>query len=168
MAAVAWRIVLNGNGHSCAIGLFSELKEALQHKTTGGHRVRLTRHTHTFMEDFCWLAADIMGRPTKIDEIVPDVEPSTRGACDASKLGMGGVHFFPTKHGMPPLLWRTPWPKSLQDRLVSHDNPSGDVTNSEFELAASVSKLDVLAQNVDVCERTVHNLSDNNVTVAWQ
>jgi hypothetical protein len=34
------------------IGLFSSLQEALKHKTTRGHRVRLTRHNHAFLEDF--------------------------------------------------------------------------------------------------------------------
>jgi hypothetical protein len=151
-----------------AIGLFSVLQEALKHKTTGGHRVRLARHTHAFLEDFRWLADDVTSRPTIISEIVPDVDPLTRGACDASTLGMGGVHFVPTKQGILPLLWRTPWPQALQYRLVSHDNPSGDVTNSEFELAASVAQMDVLAQHVDIREHIVHNLSDNSATVAWQ
>jgi hypothetical protein len=35
-----------------AIGLFSALQEALKHKTTGGHRVRLSHHVHAFLEDF--------------------------------------------------------------------------------------------------------------------
>jgi hypothetical protein len=42
------------------------------------------------------------------------------------------------------------------------------VTNSEFELAASVAQLNVLAQYVEIHEHTVHNLSDNSATVAWQ
>jgi hypothetical protein len=81
---------------------------------------------------------------------------------------MGGVHFVPTKRGILPLLWRTPWPLALQERLVSHDNPAGDVTNSEFEFAASVAQLEVLAQKVYIHHHTVHNLSDNSATFAWQ
>jgi hypothetical protein len=81
---------------------------------------------------------------------------------------MGGVHFLPTTRGILPLLWQTPWPLALQERLVSHDNPTGDAINSEFELAASVAQLDVLAQQVDIRHHTVHNLSDNSATVAWQ
>jgi hypothetical protein len=80
---------------------------------------------------------------------------------------MGGVHFVPTKRGILPLLWRTPLPQVLQERLVSHDNPTGDVTNSELELAASVVQVDVLAQRVDIRGHTVHNLSDNSASVAW-
>jgi hypothetical protein len=148
-----------------AIGLFSVLQAALKNKTTDGQSVRLTRQTHAFLGDFCWLAS----RPTNIAEIVTDVVPSTRGACDASKKGMGGAHFIPAKQGpLIPLLWRASWPLSVQQRLVSHDNQTGSVNNSELELTASVAHLDVLAQNVDVREHTVHNLSDNAATVSWQ
>jgi hypothetical protein len=168
-----WQQLLGGllsmaTANPADIGLFSALKEALKHKTTSGHRVRLTRHTHAFLEDFRWLTDDVTSRPTSISKIVPDVDPSTCGACDASKLGMGGVHVVPTKQGILPLLWRTPWPQAIQEHLVSHENPTGDVTNSEFELAASVAQLDVLAQYVDIRQHTVHNLSDNSATVASQ
>jgi hypothetical protein len=152
-----------------AIGLFSALQAALQHKTTCGSRVRLTRHTQAFLEDFRWLSNDVTSRPTTVSETVPDVKPSTRGAADASKKGMGGVHFVPTRDGsVLPLLWRASWPLSVQNRLVYHDNQSGDVNNSELELAASVAQLDVLAQTIDIREHTVHSLSDNAATVAWQ
>jgi hypothetical protein len=142
-----------------AIGLFYVLQAALKNKTTDGQRVRLTRHTHAFLEDFRWLSGDVASRPTNIAEIVPDVVPSTRGACDASKKGMDGVHFVPANQGpLIPLLWRASWPLSVQQRLVSHHNPTGNVNNSELELAASVAHLDVLAQNVDVWERTVQTM----------
>jgi hypothetical protein len=151
-----------------AIGLFSALQEALRSKTKGVHRVRLTRHTHDFLDDFRWLTADVTCCPTKIPDIVPDAEPSTRSACDASKFGIEGVNFVPTKHDITPLLRRTPCPKSLQDHLVSHDNPAGYVINSEFELAVSVVQLGALAQHVVIREHTMHNLCDNSATVAWQ
>jgi hypothetical protein len=71
-----------------AIGLFSVLQDAL--KTSDGSRVRLTSHTHTFLQDFQWLVEDVGARPTAIDELIPDALLSTRGACDASKKGLGG------------------------------------------------------------------------------
>jgi hypothetical protein len=152
-----------------AIGLFSVLQEALTNKSPCGKRVRLTKHTQEFLADFKWIALDVSLRPTQINGIVPDTRPSTQGAGDAYKKGMGGVHFFPLQNGqLLPLLWRATWPQKIQDRLVSHDNESGDVTNSEYELAASVAQFDVLAQCVDIHQHTVHNLSDNSATVAWQ
>jgi hypothetical protein len=56
----------------------------------------------------------------------------------------------------------------VQQRLVSYDNPQGDINNSELELAASVAQHDVLAQAFDVREATIHNSSDNVATVWWQ
>jgi hypothetical protein len=66
------------------------------------------------------------------------------------------------------MLWRCPFPSAVQQRLVSYDNPQGDINNSELELAASVAHHDVLAQAFDVREATVHNSSDNLATVWWQ
>jgi hypothetical protein len=86
-----------------AIDLFSVLQEPL--KASDGHRVRLTRHTHDFLYDFRWLVDDVSARPTAIDELVPDQIPSTHGACDASKKGLGSVHFVPLPGGqLLPLL----------------------------------------------------------------
>jgi hypothetical protein len=66
------------------------------------------------------------------------------------------------------MLWRSRWPRHLSARLVSSSNPTGDITNSELELAASVAHADVLAQAFDVRSHTTHQLSDNSATVAWQ
>jgi hypothetical protein len=96
---------------SAVIGLFSALHKALTHNTKCVHRVHLTRHVHAFLEDFRWLARDILTRPTNITEIIPDVLPSTRGTCYASKQVMDGIQFVPIKHGklLPlPLVPRAP------------------------------------------------------------
>jgi hypothetical protein len=150
-----------------AIGLFSVLQDAL--KSGDGKRVRLTSHTQAFLQDFRWLVEDVGSRPTQIAEIVPDATPATKGACDASGQGLGGVHFVPLPDGRTlPMLWRQKWPSSVPARLVSSSNPNGDITNSELELAATIAQFDVLAQAVDIRSHTVHNLSDNSATVAWQ
>jgi hypothetical protein len=150
-----------------AIGLFSVLQDAL--KTSDGARIRLTSHTHAFLQDFHLLVEDVGARPTAIDELIPDAVPSTRGACDASKKGLGGVHFIPRPNGdVVPLLWRAQWPTSIASKLVSTSNPTGTITNSDLELAATIAQFDVLAQHCDVRSHTVHNLSDNAATVAWQ
>jgi hypothetical protein len=150
-----------------AIGLFLVLQEAL--KASDGHRARLTRHTHDFLHNFCWLVDDVGTRPTAIDELVPDQLPSTHDTCDASKKGLGGVYFVPLPGGqLLPLLWREALPTSIATKLVSTNNPTGTITNSDLELAATIAQFDVLAQSFDVRSHTVHNLSDNAVTVAWK
>jgi hypothetical protein len=149
------------------IDLFSALQDAL--KTSDGNRVRFNSHAHAFFQDFHWLSEDVGGRPTTIDELVPDRVPSIQGACNASKKGPGGVHFVPLPNGdLKPLLWRQAWPASVAAELVSTANPGVSITNSDLELAATVAQFDVLAQTFDVRSHTIHNISDNTATVAWQ
>eukprot|EP00536_Pseudo-nitzschia_multiseries_P010183 jgi/Psemu1/25282/gm1.25282_g len=82
-----------------SIGLFSILQEAFRHQEPGRQRLRLTKRVHSFLRDFQWLANDLSHRPTSIAKLVPDTFPATLGACDASGLGMGGVHFVPLPTG---------------------------------------------------------------------
>lgn len=150
-------------------GLFSVLQEAFRHEELDRPRLRLTRTVHGFLEDFRWLAQDILRRPTRIAELVPDHCPATLGACDAAGTGMGGVHFVPDEQGvMQPLMWRQPFPQWVQNRLVSFTNPEGDITNSDLELAGAVAQHDILAQTADVTERTIHSSYDNTAAVYWQ
>jgi hypothetical protein len=74
--------------------------------------------------------------------------------------GMGGVWVpdLPSRRvpssgpRPPPLVWRD---------LVSFDNPSGSITNSDLELA------EVLCHQDDCCELTLATLCDNTPAVAW-
>jgi hypothetical protein len=102
-------------------------------------------------------------RPTRISEVVPQ-QPGVIGACDAAASGMGGVHFVPTSDGVIPLLWRAKFDSTIPEGLVTFRNLKGDITNSDLELAASVVHADVLAQEFDIREHTVHNVYDNTAT----
>jgi hypothetical protein len=150
-------------------GLFSVLQEVMRHKYDHGARVHLTQPAHHVLQYFQWLAEDLTRRPARIAEIIPKAKPDTLGAQDIPALGMGGVHFVPQEDGQVlPLLWRSPFPRAIQERLVSFENPAGDINNSELELAASVAQHDILAQKIDIRESTIHNSSDNVATVWWQ
>ena len=141
-----------------ARGLFSTLQEAFRHKEVSTARLRLSKHAHAFLDDFRWLANDIALRPTRIHEVIASWIPATLGACDAAGQGMGGVHFIPQADGtIIPLLWRCRFPQKVRDDLVSVQNPRGNITNSDLELAGSVAQHDVLAHHADVRERTTHN-----------
>jgi hypothetical protein len=130
--------------------------------------VRLTPVVHS-LQDFRWLATDLGRRPTRIAELIPARLPATLGAQDASGIGMGGVHSVPLPDGnIQPLLWRSKVDERVPHRLVAFTNPGGTITNSDLELAASVAQHDVIAQQVDVREATIHNLTDNMATMYWQ
>jgi hypothetical protein len=149
--------------------IFSVLQYVLRSKCDQGTRVRLTQPVHRVLQDFRWLADDLTLRPKLIAEIIPNTNPYTLGSQNASAMGMGGVHFVPQHYGtVQPLLWRSPFTRAIQERLVLFDNPSGDINNSELELAASVAQHDILAQKFDIQEATIHNSSDNVAMLWWQ
>ena len=88
---------------------------------------------------------------TYLAEIVPD-EPKIVGTTDA------GV-FFDVDGA--PCVWRTPFPPEAQQRLVTVENPEGDITNSDLEQAGVICHLDVVANTTDIRYCTVGVGCDN-------
>jgi hypothetical protein len=74
-----------------------------------------------------------------------DSAPSYYGSVDASGGGLEGVWLHADHHNQP-LLMRQRFPDTVICRLVSADNPLGDLTNSDFEQLGAVCHQDVLAQ----------------------
>ena len=146
-------------------GLFSLLQEGLRH--TDKHRIRITPAMRDQLSDFEHLAATLQARPTELAELVPD-HPIAVGPHDASGSGMGGV-WLPatTQSHIPPTLWRAQFPPHIQSRLVSHDNPHGDITNSDLELAGLLAQQDIIAQLVNCRGHTIAPLGDNIPSVVW-
>jgi len=157
-------------------GCFSFLQHALR---PGAARIIITKEVRDQLLDFLWISEDVCNRPTHLAEVVP-TPPSYFGAMDAAKAGMGGV-WFPPGPAVPlsihphkknslqdPCLWRAPFPKFIQDAIVSSSNPDGDVTNSDLELCGTVAHDDILASEVPVSHLTTCNLSDNTPAVAWR
>lgn len=156
----AWRKIL-GELRSMVLaipggkGLFSALQHGLQVATN--HRIRINNSIRQFLTDMEWLAYDLHNRPTRLAEIVPD-QLSAIGTVDAAGPGMGGIWLHPN---LQPLLWRAPFPRSIQRLLVSSDNPTGSITNSDLEQAGMIAHQDIIAQHWDVRERTIASLGDN-------
>ena len=140
-------------------GLFSALQLGLTHSDR--NRVRITVHMRRFLDDFELLARSVAQRPTRLAEIVPD-HPQVLGATDAAKPGMGGVIFV---EGEAPMLWRVPFPKDIQDQIVSTDNPTGKITNSDLEQAGVLAQHDIICQLFDTREVTIATLCDNTPAV---
>ena len=162
-------------------GLFSLMQEALRHQTN--NRLRLSRGVHAVLDDFRWHVTDLSGRPTRIYEIVPQPEPELLGAQDASAMGMGGVWFpaserLQARHthssaakssaSVGPILWRAKFPTNVSKNLVSYNNPRGQITNSDLELAAGLVQHDIAVHAFDLRERTIASGSDNTPTISWQ
>ena len=60
--------------------------------------------------------------------------PTALGFCDASGVGAGGVWIDLNGPGKN-FFWRVQWPADIFSDLVTWDNPSGVITNLDFELA---------------------------------
>jgi hypothetical protein len=144
-----------------ARGLFIKLHNALRFPEA--KRIRLTTSVHDFLDDLRQIAQTVAQRPTRISKVLPQ-KTGVIGACDAAAAGMGGIHFVPTKEGIIPLLWRAKFDPSVTARLVTFRNRKGDITNSDLELATSVVHADVLAQQADIRDYTIHNFYDNTAT----
>ena len=152
--------------------MFGRLQNALSLKEKG--RVSLKKGVHQALDDFRWLASDLSSRPTRIPELVP-LSPIAEGHHDASGAGAGGV-WFPGQQAVlrqgwkpgVPILWRLQWPKFITDSIVSSDNPTGAITNSDLELAGGLLHLDCAAQTMDTRERTLLSKGDNLNTTFWE
>ena len=141
-------------------GLFSALQLALSRSSDG--RIRITRALRHHIDTFKELAADLSSRPTHLAEIVPE-EPTLLGTTDAAKAGMGGTYF--DSHG-DAFLWRFPFPQDIQDSLVSSDNPSGVITNSDLEHAGLLAQTAVMVENHDLRYATIANGGDNTPSLS--
>ena len=149
-----------------ARGLFSPLQEAFRTETSD-HRLRLNSMVHQFLDDFRHLSETLGDRPTRIAELIPQ-DPSVIGTTDASGQGMGGVAFLNTPLGLRPILWRHRYPKHIQSRLITFDNPRGSLSIGDLELSATVCHHDVITTAVDAREHTIHSFHDNTAAQLWQ
>ena len=61
---------------------------------------------------------------------------------DACKTGMGGIYFDANGTGH---VWQHPFPDDVQADVVSSDNPTGRITNSDLEQAALFAQLDMMS-----------------------
>jgi hypothetical protein len=55
--------------------------------------------------------------------------------------------------------------EQVQRQLINFANQKGTITNSDLELAESVAQHEVIAQQVDVREATIHIFFDNMATM---
>ena len=118
------------------------------------------------LRDWGQLIRESMREPTHVNELVPG-EADYKGTLDASGEGAGGV-WLPAKRELAPIVWRLKWPKEVVERLVTADNPDGDITNSDLEMAAEVLGWLVLEANAPTRHTHVGVCSDNWATVSWQ
>jgi hypothetical protein len=113
--------------------LFSVLQSVLSQQPTAS-RLCLSPFVHASLADWSILANTVTTYPVPITSLVSRA-PHYVGAVDASKQGLGGF-WLPTKFGKsPPSVFRVPFGEASL-RLLTSDNPNGDLTINNLELAA--------------------------------
>ena len=89
------------------------------------------------------------------------------GYTKTSGLGYRGVWIDPNKDSVH-YVWRLPWLEDIRADLISSDNPQGQITNSDLELAALVlqeAKFPFVSTNPTW--QAPFTGSDNTPTVTW-
>lgn len=145
-------------------GLMGPIDKSLT-GTTGYVDVRGNGMLREALRDFHTLIGVFGKQPTFCRELIPN-RPDYIGYCDASGLGAGGV-WLSGARGLPPIVWRLEWPQDIRDRLVSFANPTGDISNSDLEMAGLLAHYLVLEHLVDLQFTHVAAWSDNTPTVSW-
>eukprot|EP00978_Attheya_sp_CCMP212_P004556 scaffold9947_cov44-Attheya_sp.AAC.1 len=151
-------------GIPAGVGLFGPANEALA-KNHEWFNVSKTTALRLVLNNWRYLLRVANIEPTHCKELVPG-DPGYIGYCDAAKRGMGGVWLSGTTE-IEPFVWEVPFPKEIQDRLVSWSNPKGDITNSDLEMAAHLMQWLALELTQDVRHQHAAIASDNTATVAW-
>jgi hypothetical protein len=110
---------------------------------------------HLALHDWQTLALTLHTHPTPITALTP-CAPCYLGPVDASGLGLGGF-WIPSTFGHPfhPFVFRHPFPHDIAATLISASNPTGSLTNSDFELAALVAGAAILATHVPLHHATL-------------
>jgi hypothetical protein len=83
--------------------------------------------------------------------VIP-TEVAVIGALDACSQGMGGMFFTAITCGYHLCFWWAPFSTSISQEVVSWSNPTGQLTNSNLELAGTIAHYDCITQQVDVRE----------------
>ena len=104
--------------------------------------------------------------PTKCKDLVAGW-PDYIGIVDASSHGVGGV-VIGELSGLPPTVFRLQWPDDISSDLVSFDNPSGTINNSDLEMAGLLLLwLCIEGVAPDLAHKHIALFSDNSPTVSW-
>jgi hypothetical protein len=139
---------------------FSILQSALTTASAG--RIRITPLTHAVLRDWLTLATTAAQHPVPLHTLVPH-PPTVIAATDASKQGMGGFCVTQYRNSV----WRAAYPPHIQTSLISTDNLTGTITNSDLGLAALVTGSVIAAQLASSTYPTVLIEADNTPAVAW-
>ena len=104
--------------------------------------------------------------PTQCKDLVANW-PDYIGIVDASSHGVGGVVIGELSE-ITPTVFRLQWPEEIRKEVVSFDNPNGNLTNSDLEMAGYLLLwLCIEGTAKDLCHKHIAIFSDNSPSVSW-
>jgi hypothetical protein len=95
--------------------------------------IRLMALLNSYLHDWLELIASASQFSVQLHTIVPR-HPTSLAATDASHHGMGGFYITATAN----VVWWTSFPEALQNQLITQQNLTATITNTDLELAAII------------------------------
>jgi hypothetical protein len=93
--------------------------------------------------------------------------PDYIGIVDASSHGIGGV-VVGELSGCVPTVFRLQWPEDIHTQVVSFNNPAGNITNLDLEMAGLLILWLVIK---GICglltEKRIALFGDNSPSISW-
>jgi hypothetical protein len=118
------------------------------------------------MRFFRTLLRESTREPTRCRELTCGW-PDYIGIVDASSHCIGGV-VVGELSGCVPTVFRWQWPEDIRTQVVSFDNPAGNITNSDLEMAGLLILWLVIK---GICglltEKRIALFGDNSPSISW-
>jgi hypothetical protein len=112
------------------------------------------------------LLQESTNKPTWCGELVRG-HPDYVGICNASSHGVGGV-IIGEKLPCIPTVFRMEWPEIIRTNLVTQNNPTGLINNSDLEMGGILLLWLVLEKIIpSLREKNVAIYCDNSPSVGW-
>jgi hypothetical protein len=144
-------------------GLFSPLQMAMLGNPA---YIKIDKYLTSTLCDWRTIIHHMKGNPVSVRQLVTDF-PNFVGYSDACKLGAGGI-WSPGTSPCPYVVWQIQWPLDIQQRLINDDNPEGDISINDLELAGIVLNflaLEVIMPSIE--NKHVGTYCDNTSAVSW-
>ena len=148
-----------GKGMFSSINSVMALKKPLVYIRKNSPLWRSVKYLHAIIKES-------QREPTHCAELVTGA-PHFVGICDAAKEGAGGV-ILGEQDSCVPTVFRLEWPQEVRDAMLTQQNPTGSLTNSDLEMAGLLLLwLVIEAVCPDLRHKHVAVFSDNTPTVSW-
>lgn len=128
--------------------------------------INITPDIKQVLQDWRYIIQIMMKQPTSVLQLVVNY-PDYIGYSDACRLGAGGIWCSGLKT-LQPFLWQLRWPNDVINRLVTVDNPTGDLSINDLELAGAVLNwLALECQGIPLAYHHLATFCDNTSAVSW-